>query len=78
MPKDLEQGKTGNTPDPSENANRTSRNEQNQDPGEGSYRNIETSVNNKEYFDEEYETEQDNKISEDEMKEERYGGTSKQ
>jgi hypothetical protein len=54
--------------------------QQNEKPKEGEYRNIETSVNNPSYFDDDYEVKQENEISKEEARREKEirAGRSKQ
>jgi hypothetical protein len=65
--------------DPSEapNAAPGGQNSQKEEAGEGSYRNVETSVNNKDYFDDEEEVRQEDRIAEDEAKSEKKERTGK-
>lgn len=76
MSKDLSNKKRGTPSNPSEGGAgsgnpQTPPSHRNTEPKEGDYRNIETSVNNPSYFDDDYEVEQENKIAEDEAKRER-------
>ncbi len=76
MSKDVSNKKRGTPANPSERGGdsghpQTPPGQRNTEPKEGEYRNIETSVNNSSYFDDDYEVEQDNKIAEDESKSEK-------
>lgn len=73
MSKNVSRQKRGTPLNPSEGgseANTPQREggQQKQKPQEGDYRNVETSVNNPSYFDDDYETKQEDKISRDEVK----------
>ena len=76
MSKDVSNKKRGTPANPSEGGSgsgnpQTPPAQRSTEPKEGEYRNIETSVNNPSYFDDDYEVEQDNKIAEDESKSEK-------
>ena len=78
MSKDVSSKKGGTPTNPSERGSdsanpQTKPDQRNTEPKEGEYRNIETSVNNPSYFDDEYEAQQDNQIVEDESKREKEG-----
>jgi hypothetical protein len=45
--------------------------QQNQQTGDGNYKNIETSVNNRNYFDDDYEVGEEDRISSEEAKTEK-------
>lgn len=73
MSKNLSRQKRGTPLNPSEGGSETNTPQregghQKQKPQEGDYRNVETSVNNPSYFDDDYETKQEDKILRDEVK----------
>jgi hypothetical protein len=78
MPKDLSQEKRGA---PLESERGTSEQEQNNQPGngarEGEYKNIETSVNNKDSFDDDYESQAEDELTSEEPRTEKEGETGK-
>lgn len=55
----------------------TSEKQENTGAQQGNYKNIETAVNNPSYFDDDYEVEQENKITEHEHKTEDEGRVGK-
>lgn len=76
MSKDVSNKKRGTPANPSERGSdsanpQTKPDQGHREPKEGEYRNIETSVNNPSYFDDDYEVKQDNKIVEDEARREK-------
>ena len=63
--------KKGTPVNPSEQGSQSSKprqrdDEQKQEPREGEYRNVETSVNNRSYFNDDYEVSQEEEISSEE------------
>lgn len=71
MSKNLSQQKRGTPLNPSEGGSEANnpqkeREQPKQKPQEGDYRNVETSVNNPSYFDDDYEAKQEDEISKDE------------
>ena len=79
MEKDRTEEKRSNSPESESNngANRPQTGQQNSTPQEGDYRNVETAVNNKEYFGDEYEIEQEDELTMEEPKTEKAGKTGK-
>ena len=57
--------------------NRKTYNEENPGAKEGEYKNVETSVNNPSYFDDSYESEQEDEITMEEPKTENDGSVGK-
>jgi hypothetical protein len=73
MARKISKEKTGMPLDPSEGRNSSNapqdlNDQQSRLPQEGDYRNVQLSVNNPSYFDDDYEVRQDNEIQRDEAR----------
>ena len=69
--------KKGMQPDPSQSGNEPGSTTDSKNGGEGSFRNVETSVNSRESFGDDYESQQEDEISREEAKTEKEGRTGK-
>jgi len=69
--------KKGTTPDPSQSNNNQGAGQSEQESQEGSFSNVETGVNSKEYFDDDFESQEEDEITREEPRTEKDGRTGK-